>query len=88
MESVNVINKDVSDVRLLPTTVLTYPLDLVCFSHLLKTQQCCLCPNGRYNTLLATYMPSYPSHPFLSFHPLLYAINDIRVAVKKLLKIQ
>ena len=47
--SVNGINKDVSSTRLLPTTVLTYSVYGVCFYHLLKTQHCCLCPNGRYD---------------------------------------
>ena len=37
---VNGINKDVSDTRLLLTTVLTYPMNWVCFCHLLKTQHC------------------------------------------------
>ena len=56
VEPVNSINKDVSGDRLLPTTVSTYPVEWVCFCHLLKTQNCCLCPNGRHN-------PSPGAHP-------------------------
>ena len=57
MEPVIGINKDVSGAWLLPMTISTYPVDWVCFCHLLKTQHCCLCPNGRYNPPLATHPP-------------------------------
>ena len=39
-------------------TVLVYPVDCVCFCHLLKTWRYCLCPNGRYN-LTPAYHPLY-----------------------------
>ena len=64
---VNHINKDVSGARLLPTTVLTYPVDWVYFCHWLKTQQCSLHSNGRYNLPLVTHHPPYP---FLPAEPL------------------
>ena len=66
---VNGINKDVSGARMLPTTVSTYPMDWVCFRHLLKTQHHCLCPNGRYNLQLPTH-PHRPSDPLSSADPL------------------
>ena len=42
---VNGINKDVrgTSCSLLPTTVPTYPVDLVCFCPLLKRQHCYIC---------------------------------------------
>ena len=83
VEPANGINKDVIGATLLPMIVLTYPIDWVCFCHLLKTQHCCLCPIGRYNLPLATHPPQ-PLPPI----PLLRAICDITVTVKKLLKIQ
>ena len=63
LEPVNGINKDVSGARLLPTTVLTYLVDWVCFCHWLKTQHYCLCPNGSYNLPLATHPPSPTTYP-------------------------
>ena len=51
MGPVNGINKDMNGDRLLPTTVVTYPVDWVYLCHLLKTQYCCcLCPNGGTQT--------------------------------------
>ena len=50
---VNGINKDVTGVRLLPTTVWTCLVDWVPFCHLLKTQHCYLCRYGRFNPPLA-----------------------------------
>ena len=58
---VNGINKDVSGTRLLPTTVLTYPMDWVCFCHLLNTQHCCLCPYGSFSPPPATHPPPPPT---------------------------
>ena len=58
---VNGINKDVSGTRLLPTTVSTYPMDWVCFCHLLNTQHCCLCPGGSFN-------PPSAAHPVQEYH--------------------
>ena len=75
MDPVNDINKDVSDARLQPTTVLSYPVDRICFCHLLKTQHCCLYPNGRYNLPLATHLPQPPISPLptcptpINYHP-------------------
>ena len=62
---VNDINKDMSGTRLLPTTVSTYPVDWVCFCHLLKTQHCCLCPSGRYTRLR---LPTCLHHPPTSYN--------------------
>ena len=60
---VNGINEDVSGARLLPTTVSTYPVDWVCFCHLLKTQHCCLCPSGSFNLPSAAHPPPPPTPP-------------------------
>ena len=67
---VNGINKDVSGARLLPKTVSTYPVDWVCFCHLLKTQHCCLCPNGRYNQPPAIHHLHHPPYPLPPAHSL------------------
>ena len=77
MGLVNGINKDVSGARLLPMTASTCPVDWVFFYHLLKTQHCCLCPNGRYSSLLTTYLPALPtpSHPLPPTHPSTHPYN-------------
>ena len=64
---VNGINKDMTGVKLLPTTVVTCAVDWVHFCHLLKTQHCCLWPYGRFNPPPATHhAPStYPTPPTL-----------------------
>ena len=80
METVNGINKDVYSVKLLQTTVLPYPVDCVCFCDLLKTQHCCLCPNGSYNPPLAALPPHHSLHPT---HSLICATHDITVAVQQ-----
>ena len=73
---VNGTNKDVTDARLLPTTVSTCPMDRVPFCLLLKTQYCCLCPYGRFNPPPATHMlppslpPSNQPHPSPTHPPL------------------
>ena len=71
------INKDVGGAKLLLTTTSVYPVDCTCICPLLKTQHHCLCPNGRCNPPLASHPPTPPSHP------LIHAIPDITVAVKK-----
>ena len=47
-------SKGACGTKLLPTTVLAYPVDCarVCFCHLLNTQHCCLCPNEGYLVFL------------------------------------
>ena len=66
---VNGINRDVSGTRLLPMTVSTYPMDWVCFYHLLKTQHCCLSPSGKYNLPSATHPPPPPTPSPLTHPP-------------------
>ena len=61
VQPMNSINKDVCGTKLLPATVLTYPVDCVCFCHLLETQHYCLCPNGKY--LPTPHICSLPPHP-------------------------
>ena len=69
----NGINKDVSSVKQLPTTVLAYTVDCVCFCLLLKTQHCSLYPIMKGISCLRLLTP----------HPLIHATSDITVAVKK-----
>ena len=45
-------------------------------------------PTGRYNPPLAANLPHHSPHPLSPAHPLIHAICDITVVVKKLLKIQ
>ena len=56
---VNGINKDVSDTRLLPMTVLTYPMNCVCFCHLLKTQQCSAVCEKAYQEVQDHRLPTH-----------------------------
>ena len=49
-------------------------VNLVCLCNLLKTQLCCLCPNGRYNPLLYAHL-----FPQLTPPPTTY---DITVAME------
>ena len=49
MEPLGNTNQNWWDVKLLPMSVLTYPVHCVCLCHLLGTQDHCLCPNGRVN---------------------------------------
>ena len=78
------INKDVGGAKLLLTTTSVYSVDCACICPLLKTQHHCLCPNGRCNPPSASHLhPPFgflppPTHP-----PLIHAIPDITVAVKK-----
>ena len=65
---VNGINKGLCGAKLHPTAVLAYPVDCDCLCHLLGTQYCCLCLNGRLG-------PPSVSHPFI------HAVSDI-TAVK------
>ena len=61
VEPMNDVNKDMSSARLLPMTVLTYPVDWVCFSHLLKTY---VLMEGITCLWLPTPAPScVPTHP-------------------------
>ena len=71
------INKDVGGTKLLLTTTAVYPVDCACICPLLKTQHHCLCPNGRCNPPSTSHPPPPPPHP------LIRAISDITVAVKK-----
>ena len=52
-----------------------YPVDCDCLCHLLDTHYCCLCLNGSLKAL----------NPPLASHPLMHAICDITVAVKKVI---
>ena len=72
------INKYVGGVKLLLTTTSVYPVDCAYLCPLLKTQHHCLCPNERVTHL------QLPTHP----HPLIQAIPDITVAMKKVAQIQ
>ena len=74
------INKDVGGAKLLLTTTSVYPVDCTCICPLLKTQHHCLCPNGRCNSPSASPPPPHPLPPA---HPLINAIPDITVAMKK-----
>ena len=70
------INKDVGGAKLLLTTTSVYLVHCACICPLLKTQHHCLCPNGTCN-------PPAASHPPPPAHPLIHAIPDITVIVKK-----
>ena len=63
VRSLDGINKDVSDSKLLLTTTSSYPVHCACFSPLLKTQHHCLCPNGSCNPPSASHPSPPPSHP-------------------------
>ena len=86
---VNGINKDVSGTILLPTTVSTYPMDWVCFCHLLNTQHCCLCPYGSFGPPPASHPPPPPTPP-PSHPPTPYNVPSVILQSlwKKLLKNQ
>ena len=87
MEPVNGINNDVCGTKLQPTS---YRLGLSCelrLCQLLNTQYCCLCLNGRLNPPLAAH-PSPPHTLLPPTHPVIHAICDNTVAVKKLSKIK
>ena len=66
-------NRDVCGAKLLPTSLSACQVSHVCSYHLLNTQHCCQCPSGRFN-------------PPPAAHPLIRAIRDITVAVKKVAK--
>ena len=85
---VNGINKDVSSIRLLPTTVLTYPMDWVCLCHLHKTKHCWVCPSERYNPPLATHPPTpitHPTHPYNVPTVVLQSLNNMLCIVSQAL---
>ena len=88
VEPLNGINKDVCGAKLQPTTVLAYPVDCDCLYHLLVTHHCCMCPNGSLNPPSASHLPPPPPASLPPTLPLIHAIGDITVTVKKLLKIQ
>ena len=78
------INKDVGDAKLLLMTASVYPVGCACICPLLKTQHHCLCPNGRCNPPLTSHPPTPTTPtPLLPAHPLIHAIPDITVTVKK-----
>ena len=84
VEPVNSIIKDMSRIKLLPTTVSAYPVYCVCFCHLLNTQHYLL-SNGGYGPPLAATLPrhqTYPYHP----HPLIYTAHNNTVAVKEVVE--
>ena len=57
-------------------------IELSVLFHLLKTQHCYLCPNGRYNLLSPTHLLPPPTPPPPSCLPLSYAIyDDFKVTV-------
>ena len=74
------INKDVDGAKLLLTLTSIYPVDCTCICPLLKTQHHCLCPNGRCNPPSASHPLPPPLPPT---NPLIHAIPDITVTVKK-----
>ena len=84
MRPLDGINKDVGGAKLLLTTTTVYPVDCACFCPLLKTQHHCLCPKGRCNPPSASHQPPPPSTLLLPADPLIHAIPDITVAVKKI----
>ena len=55
-----------------------YPVDCVCFCHLLKTQHYCLYPDKRHDLTLAAHSPPLPT-PLTHLYPLIYATHDITV---------
>ena len=75
MEPLNGINRDVCGAKLQAATVSAYPVDCDRLCHLLDIQYYCLCINGSLN-------------PPSASHPLMHAIYDITVTVKKIVKIQ
>ena len=77
------INKDVGGAKLLLMTTFTYPVHCVCICPLLKTQHHCLCPNEMCNPASASCQPPLPPTTLPPTHPLIRAICDITVAVKK-----
>ena len=83
VRSLDSINKDVGSAKLLLTTTSVYPVDCTCIYPLLKTQHHCLCPNGWCNLPLASTHPRQPPTPLPPTHPLIHAIPDITVTVKK-----
>lgn len=67
-------NREPCGSKPLPTTVSAYPVDCVCFCGILKTQDCCLCPNGRFSPPPAAHPPPPPTPP-PSRLPTLYSIS-------------
>ena len=71
-------NKDAWGTKLLPMTILTYPLGCDYFCYLLQMQHYCLCPSGKYN-------PPPSAHPPTSLYAALMILQQLWM---KLLKIQ
>ena len=67
VEPMGDINKDVCGAKLLPTSILACAVNCSRFCYLMKTQQCCLCPCGKYNLPPAAHPTHYPPH---TSHPL------------------
>ena len=70
--------------RLLSMAVSVYPVVCVHSSRLLETQHYCLWPNGRKGPPSACPPTTTTPHPLPPTHPLISAIRDITLAVKKL----
>ena len=86
LEPLDGTNKDVCGAKLSPTTVSAYPVDCGCLCHLLDTLYCCVSLNGRVNPPSASQPPPpTPAAPLPPpAHPLIQAICDITVTVKKI----
>ena len=76
------INNNVCSAKLHPMAVLADPVDCDCWCRLLDTCCCCMSPNGTLNApLVFTHLRHWYPPPLV--HPLICAIRDITVAVKK-----
>ena len=91
VEPLRGFNKGACGTKLLPTTILAYPVDCVCFCRLLNTHvtlaTACVLMEGITHLQLPN-LPHHPSDPLPPTYPLIYATCDITAIVKKLLKIQ
>ena len=67
-------NIDVYGAKLLPKTILAYPVDWlwVYLCHLLNTQHCCLCPNEKLDLPLAAHLPHPPTLTYMCHSYMLY----------------
>ena len=81
---VNGINKEVSGARLLPMTVLTYPVDWVSFAlYWRHSTAVCVLMKGITCLWLPTN-PHNPPYPPFACQPLIHAFHDILVAMTKI----
>ena len=63
VEPENGVNKNVCDAKLLSTTILVYPMDYICFYHLLKHSiAACVLMEG-VTCLQLPILPYHPLHP-------------------------